>query len=231
MSTKYNYSFRALLAIAVVVNSGFLLSSCVKGKQDPAPYYQFLPSDREWLQFSKGNTWVFENARGARHQFRVDTVVLREHEAAYSHPLGGGPGSVLYYFDQFSMHVASLDSSGRGGTFKFVREPQDGNTSKPVVFRPECVWYNYLGIDSGSGGFIPYVLNLPLNLGNPSFKQLTIRNVSYTHIIEINATTTSTIRGQWPLYTATVIKQILYDQQAGIIRLLSISGEVWERVP
>ena len=203
------------------------------------PYYYFTETDKPWLGLQQNEVWQFENARGYRQVYKVSVSdLIQAEDWAYSPP---GPSfaspKLLSYFDQQTVYLNRTDSLRGGGTFRFFRDAalltnlsSGGKDKNKSRFYAKGEWYTFVGnTDLISDYYSCHGLRFPDGAAlNGPFQQRTIRGRQYNEIVVM----TGTYRGKDCAPTPpSFLQEILYDRQAGIVRMESKAGEVWERVP
>lgn len=231
-----------------IVSIALLVSACKK-EADPVPglryvegvpYYHFTAADQPWLQLQQGTEWRFENSRGYQ---RVYEVYQRwENTQAENRtlvPTGSfiGSAKLLNYYDELLVRVRRTDSLSSGGEFRFHRAAALKATlrvqgSDPTKSRLYVAgeWSEFVGnTDLMSDQYACRGLKFPqaAALEGP-FQQLTIRGRPYTEVVTFTGTFR---RPNCRPASYSFMQELYYDRQAGIVRMVSLSGEVWDRLP
>ncbi|WBO86577.1 hypothetical protein [Hymenobacter yonginensis] len=210
---------------------------CIVNK---VPYYHFTEDDQPWLTMRQGDTWQFENVRGYRRTYQISQVIdYLQAEKKEVQPPGPNFSSpkLLNYFDQKTVRLTRTDSMRGGGEFRFYRgasqltsRSSDGYDKNKSSLYAKGEWSDFVGnTDLISDYYSCRGLKFPREsaLKGP-FEQLTIRGRQYTDVIVF----TGTSRGSTCASTsASFIQELYYDRRAGIVRMVSLGGEVWDRLP
>ncbi|GAB3650780.1 hypothetical protein GCM10027594_26010 [Hymenobacter agri] len=222
------------------------LAACEKAEPDElgltyvngVPYYHFTPNDRLWLQAKEGDQWTFENLRGYRRVYRINRVI---ETLKYEHRKTsmGIPSSstLLFYNDFITVRFSRIDSVGRSGAeLRFARDAamltnlnSGGFDEKRSQFYVEGEDYEFVGnTDLISDYYSCRGLKFPRGAAlNGPFEQLTVHGHTYYEVVAFKGTA----RGaDCPPVPATFMQELYYDRQAGLVRMVSLAGEVWERV-
>ena len=120
---------------------------------------------------------------------------------------------------RFSRDAALLTNLNSGG--------KDPNTS---WFYVKGEWYDFVGSSELVSNYIAcHGLKFPNGpLLEGPFTQLIIRGRAYDEVIAlIGAPQKPGCRALPP----SGMQDLYYDRQAGVVRMVSLSGEVWDRVP
>jgi len=208
---------------------------------DGLPYYHYTDDDRLWLQAKQGDEWRLENGRGQQRVYRIDVIEhIRKGDYSYS---GGIPGSsqLLAYYDYTTVRANRVDTLGTGirGYFdlRFYRDAamltnlSSGGFNKQLSrFYAEGEWYEFVGnTDLISDYYSCRGLKFPIGAAlNGPFQQLTVRGRQYHDVI----TFIGASRGPTCAPVASdYMQELYYSRQAGLVRMVSVAGEVWDRVP
>ncbi|MDO7853362.1 hypothetical protein [Hymenobacter convexus] len=202
------------------------------------PYYHFTSQDQPWLQAKTGDSWTFENGRGVRHTYaiQVGQYPQRAYETFAPYGLLGTKYTVVSYYDETVLSAFSPDTSGTGsgGNFHFYRDatvrPYNEVGTGPSRLYAEGYWGKFVGnTDLHSDYYSCRGVKFPSGTAlNGPFQQLTVRGRTYTDVVAFIGTS----RGPncQPVSSA-YLQEMYYDRQAGLVRLVSLGGEVWDRVP
>jgi len=224
------------------------LASCKKDDPDRdglshvngVPYYHFTDADRTWLQVKQGDEWRFENARGCRRVYRVGGIVENiKAENKEVQPPGPNfsPPKLYNYYDQRSVGINRTDSALTGITLRFARGAAmltnlnsggfDANTSQ---FYAEGEDYEFVGnTDLISDYFNCRGLKFPRGAAlNGPFQALTVRGRPYAEVVTFLGSARGSTCAPVP---SSYMQELYYDRQAGLVRMVSVAGEVWDRVP
>ena len=238
---------KILTAIRLLLASLVLLGSSACKKTDPeaeglsfvngVPYYHFTDDDQRWLKTKSGDEWKMVNASGYQRVYRAGIIqtLQGENESTSS----GIPGhtKLLNYYDQVTLGISRTDSSRGGGSLRFYRDAamltnlnsggSDRNTSR---FYAEGEWYEFVGnTDLISDYYSCRGLKFPNGAAlNGPFQQLTVRGRQYNDVVAFIGTSRGSTCGPMPSF---YMQELYYDRQAGLVRLVSLAGEVWDRVP
>ena len=228
MRTPTGLSNKSLIFSAVLVVC--LASSCSL-LPEPAsytpPYFPFANVDKQWQKFTAGTQWVFENQYHQRRTYQVSRVAHEEKKAeTLAHPFI----KVLYYNDYWLMSWERVDSASQAGYFILRRVPAQKDPSQSVL-ASEAYWDDYIGQHNDTGGVYTKYLNFGPDLSTKSFRVLTVRGVTYQHITSFQASGLAIIRLQTIYHAPQKTTQLDYDQAAGVVRFVTLNGDVWERLP
>lgn len=224
-----------------------LLGSTSCKKDDPekeglsyvngVPYYHFTEADRPWLQAKEGEVWKLVNGRGYQREYRVQ--VIQRIRAPYNSTSSGIPGTIklLSYYDQITIRIGRTDSARTYLDLRFYRDAAmltnlisggvDPNTSR---FYAEGEDHEFVGnTDLVSDYYSCRGLKFPSRaaLYGP-FPVLTVRGRTYPDVVAFIGAPRGPNCAPAPPY---FMQELYYDRQAGLIRMVSIAGEVWDRVP
>lgn len=186
----------------------------------PEPkYYPFTESDKKWQQFAPETQWVFRNQRDEQRTYRVARV---ENEAKKPNWVSGSQVEYLdYYLDYWYMTVQRTDSVSQGGSVVLKRIPVYQHYDRSELSY-QFNWVDFIG----RGGY----LNFGQDLAATKFHSSTVRGITYTHVTRFQASSNEIMAsGNFRLRPKTV--QLDYDQAAGVIRFVTLNGDVWERMP
>ena len=234
-------------APTLIVAFGLLgLASCKKESLNEeglsyvngVPYYRFTDADRLWLQTQQGAEWKLENVRGTQHIYSV--TVRQRLQAENREVQSPGPNfaspKLFNYYDSAVLGVNSSDTAntGVGGQFRFCRDAaypiRNAAGSGPSQFYAAGEWFKFIGnTDEQSDYYACPGLKFPggSQLNGP-FLFLTVRGKQYSEVLLFAATTR---KQNCSVPTGSSIKDLYYDRRAGLVRMVSLSGEVWDRVP
>jgi len=230
---------KKMKTILFVVITCFILVSLQSCKYDEgeeykpqAPYYQFTSQDKLWFDFKLGDSLKFENANG-RQQLYIIIEIIEEIKKGAGQAVFGffGPGNPKYYYDGIKVEFKRLDTLNYN-TIEFRRTlPRNADSSYPPAGKGEFqfggFWENYTGgfVFDGISGNINVVAG-QLALQNTS--QLIVRGKTYRNIMVISpGQLNGSILGDRKPY----INELYYDQKGGVVRMVSKSGEIWDRIP
>ena len=231
-----------LLLLAVMLTLG--ISSCKKEDLDRdglshvngVPYYHFTDADRPWLQAKQGDEWRFENARGYQRVYQV-TQIVQQTRAPRKTPSGLLTAGVLQdYYDRITVQIGRTDSLRQSGELNFYRDaaltnPNSGGTDPATSqLYADGNWYEFVGdIDRNKRpcGYGDLAFLSGGALSSP-FKELTVRGRQYKEVVACIGNTRAL--GCFPL-PRYYLQELYYDRQAGLVRMVSRAGEVWDRVP
>ena len=208
------------------------------------PYYHFTTTDQLWLQARQGDEWKFENTQGYRRAYRLTVTQELRAEHLSRPPVGSiiGSAKLLNYFDTAFLRVSRTDSNRTAindgaGMLRFSRDAalltnlnsggKDPNTS---WFYVKGEWYDFVGnTDLISDYYTCRGLKFPqaAALSGP-FASLTVRGWLYTEVVAFVGTPRGADCAPLP---PSYMQELYYDRQAGLVRMVSLSGEVWDRVP
>ena len=202
------------------------------------PYYRFTDSDQLWLQTQQGANWKFQNSRGIQRTYSV--TLSQRLQAENKQVQSPGPNfaapKLFNYYDSAVLGVSSSDTAntGVGGQFRFYRDAaypiRNAAGSGPSQFYAAGEWFKFIGnTDEQSDYYACPGLKFPggSQLNGP-FLFLTVRGKQYSEVLLFAATTR---KQNCSVPTGSSIKDLYYDRQAGVVRMVSLSGEVWDRVP
>jgi hypothetical protein len=196
------------------------------------PYYQFTAQDKLWFNYKVADSLLFETSTGKQQLYIV--IEIKEEikrGAGYSSFGFFGPGNPQYYYDGITIELKRLDTLSYN-KFEFRRTlPEDADSNYPPAgkgeFRFGGRWLNYNGGEFFNELFGNInVSSTQLDLRNTS--KLIVRGKAYDNIITITPNQPNgLIWGTRKPY----INTLYYDQKAGIVRMISTTNEVWDRVP
>lgn len=217
-----------------------LLSACRKHEQEP-PYYQFTADDQRWLQHRKGDEWRFENGRGQQRVYRVTEIVQElKIDCCYA-PAAAlpvpGKRQADRYSDSWRMYVQRVDSAGSGGSFSFHRPivlPPNQPDEAAVVedaLGGQGYWNEYIGDVVPARGLRCFDLDFRSATSVTSLPHtaLTVRGQQYAYVLTFSAGGSPGSCAS-PSVPLPRMNRIYYDRQYGIVRMESVTGEVWDRV-
>lgn len=242
---------KALSVVRLLLASLVLLGSSACKKTDPeaeglsfvdgVPYYHFTDSDRAWLQSRQGDEWRLVNASGQQRIYQVSVIEdLKRGDYSYS---GGIPGSskLLRYYDHTTARANRIDTltAGVRGYFdlSFYRDAamltnlrSGGSNDNTSRFYASGDFYEFVGnTDLISDYYSCRGLKFPSGAAlNGPFQQLTVRGRQYNDVVAFIGTSRGPTCGPIP---ASYMQELYYDRQAGLVRMVSLAGEVWDRVP
>ena len=205
------------------------------------PYYHFTDNDRLWLQARHDEIWRVENGRGQQRAYRISVSEhLKRGDYSYS---TGIPGSsqLLGYYDHSTVRANRIDtlSAGVRGYFdlRFYRDAamrtnlsSGGYDKYASQFYANGEFYEFVGnTDLVSDYYSCRGLKFPRGASlNGPFQQLTVRGRQYNDVVVF----TGTSRGpNCTPVSSSYMQALYYDRRAGLVRMVSLAGEVWERVP
>lgn len=238
---------KTLSAARLMLASLVLLSSSACKKTDPeaeglsfvdgVPYYHFTDNDRPWLQSRQGDEWRLVNANGYQRVYRAGIIQTLQGENKSTSSGIPGHTKLLNYYDQVTVGISRIDSSRGGGSLRFYRDAAmltnlnsggfDRNTSR---FYAEGEWYEFVGnTDLISDYYSCRGLKFPSGAAlNGSFQQLTVRGRQYNDVVAFIGTSRGPTCTPVP---SSYMQELYYDRRAGLVRMVSLTGEVWDRVP
>ena len=200
-------------------------------------YYRFTANDRLWLQANVGDEWRFQNAQGYQRVYRVGQVITRIKEESRSTSMGIPSFSkLLGYNDLSTVRIGRTDSARGYLELRFYRDAAmrtnlnsggyDENSSR---FYAEGEDHEFVGnTDLISDYFHCRGLKFPSgNALNGPFQQLTVRGRQYPEVVAFVGAARGTT---CPAVPSSYMQELYYDRQAGLVRLVSLTGEVWDRV-
>ncbi|RTQ48930.1 hypothetical protein EJV47_15160 [Hymenobacter gummosus] len=228
-----------------VVLAGLLLTGCRKHAPEP-PYFRFSAEDRRWMQHREGDEWRFSNGQGQQRVYRVSRIyekLKQEYDCCPvfgpTLPLPGSGSGVRYYYDTWAFRFERTDSANVGnGSIQFQR-PVSLNTPLP---EKAPATGGLLGV---SGYLLEYI-GSPDQFGRPGCSDLEWQ--SDTTDVNLRPHAPLVVGGQRYDYVLTFtaggnpsacaatglprprIRRVYYDRQYGIVRMESVTGEVWDRV-
>jgi hypothetical protein len=235
---KAFYSVFRYAGVLLLLNSG-----CVDQSEEyiepVIPYYQFTAEDRTWLNIKKGDSWIFENARGQQQRYVVRSVEENIKTASYKSPFTGSR-LVDYYHDSQEIEISRVDSVGRDHLY-FRRSMPLEATSNPEPpsglgeFLIQGGWTDYIGEANPpyALGIYEGVLNFPRFKSTTSVKlmNLAVRGHIYSSVLLLETSRVPNACSYCVPKKMRTLNQIYYDKQYGIVRMKStITGEVWNRV-
>ncbi|WP_426491608.1 hypothetical protein [Hymenobacter sp. 102] len=204
------------------------------------PYYFFTEADAPWLQLAAGTVWQFENSRGQQRTYelyqRLDNRQMEERTVV---PVGSfiGKSELIKYYDDILVRVRRTDSLGSGGEFHMYRGPallasypSQGTNPRASQLYVEGTWTEFIGsTDPQSDYYRCRGIKFPMGtaLEGP-FQQLTVKGRTYPEVVELVATNRGPDCAPVP---ASYMRVLYYDRLAGIVRMVSDSGQVWDRLP
>lgn len=238
-------AIRLLLALLVLPGG----SACEKADPEAdglayvgkVPYYHFTDDDRRWLQFKAGDEWRFQNAQGQQRIYQV-SVAERLKKGDYSYSSGlPGSSKLLSYYDHTTVRANRIDTitSGVRGyvDLRFYRDAAmltnlsaGGYDNGRSQFYAVGEFYEFVGnTDLISDYYDCRGLKFPRAAAlNGPFVTLTVRGRQYTEVVAFVGTARGTT---CPAVPSVYMQELYYDRQAGLVRMVSRAGEVWERVP
>ena len=240
---KTFHGWRTILSILLVTGSG-----CQKEKADSeglshvgeVPYYHFTDDDRRWLQHPAGTEWHFTNGRGGRRTYQVKQVLQHLRAARRARVVPGilaQPGELLNYYDDYTLRVSRTDTLAGGGELRFERGPVQDNPGDPSQLFVAGEWFAFVGNTNPLATFYHGFyrcggLNfLPGPQLTAAFASVVVQGRSYSEVLVFSGLGAP---AQGPYCQAPApqsIQEVAYDRRAGVVRLTSVGGEVWERLP
>ena len=204
------------------------------------PYYHFTDADQRWLQVKEGDLWKLENARGYQRVYRVTQAgqAIQQENLHFGPPgIPQPPPELVNYYDAASVAFSRTDSSGYGyAELRFYRDAamrtnqSSGGYDKNISqFYAEGTDYEFVGnTDLLSSYFRCRGLKFPSGGAlNGPFQQLVVRGRAYNEVVAFIGTARgATCR---PV-SSSYMQELYYDRQAGLVRMVSLAGEVWDRV-
>ncbi|QNH60824.1 hypothetical protein [Hymenobacter sediminicola] len=231
-----------LLSWATVLSSSCKKEETVDGLRmiDGIPYYHFTDSDKPWLSAQEGEVWRFENQQGVQRGYRVNKVYQQNKadKREYGPPgIPSGTPKLLSYHDRVTVWLSATDSMRGTQEIQFHRDAamlsnsiSGGYDKNRSQFYVEGMWYGFVGnTNLNSDYFNCWGLKFPRgeNLNGP-FMQITVRGRQYNDVIAFIGTD----RGpSCPSAPSSFMQELYYDRRAGMVKMVSKAGEVWERVP
>ncbi|WP_375418576.1 hypothetical protein [uncultured Hymenobacter sp.] len=210
--------------------------SFVKG----IPYYHFTDGDQPWLSARQGDEWKFVNKQGYQRVYQVRQIILdvqAENKEVQPPGLNLSKPELYNYYDQTTVRLTRTDSLRGGGELRFYRGAAlrtnlnsggvDKNTSR---FYAKGDWYEFVGnTDIISDYYSCRGLKFPSGAAlEGSFTQLTVSGRQYSEVV----TFIGTDRGpDCAPVSGSYMQELYYDRRAGMVRMVSKAGEVWDRVP
>lgn len=204
------------------------------------PYYFFTDADSPWLQLTLGTEWRFENSHGNQRTYELyQRLEKRREEARTVVPVGSliGKSELIKYYDDVLVRIRRTDSLGGGGEFHFFRNAallatyrSEGTNPHTSQLYIEGTWSDFIGnTDLQSDYYRCRGMKFPSGVAlEGPFQQLTIRGRTYPEITEF----VTTYRGPDCAPTpASFMRVLYYDRRAGIVRMVSTTGEIWDRIP
>jgi hypothetical protein len=209
------------------VTAGLL--SCTKKEAAEPTYYRFDEQDRAWLTARVGDELSFENQAGTRRHFRVNIVQERPHRLESSTTLLGGVAREFYY-DEWALYLERTDSAQQVGVITFTKA-RTAESKEPTLMA-QGFWYDYIGPETTTDGVQCEVLNFPADLNRAPLAPLAVGGRTYPAVLTMEVPTRRAGLCTYPFVNRTThVYKLQYDRQAGIVRMESITGEVWSRVP
>lgn len=245
--------FRFSLALVVAVGLHGL-AACKKESPEVEgltyvkglPYYRFTDADRLWLRAKQGDERKFENILGYRRVYRVSAVLerVRAEQKEFTGPgLLSNSAVLVNYYDQTTVRMSRIDSilpSGfvlGGGDLRFYRAAallsnlsSGGRNKNASRFYAKGEWSEFVGnTDLISDYYYCRGLKFPNGSAlNGPFTSLTVRGRQYTEVVAFIGTSRGSTCAP---VSQSYMQELYYDRQAGILRMVSVAGEVWDRVP
>ncbi|RAK69395.1 hypothetical protein DLM85_00585 [Hymenobacter edaphi] len=197
------------------------------------------------MQHQVGDEWRFENGRGQQRVYRIERVFEKLKQNYDCCPISGpalpfpGSGSrVLYQYDQWAMAFQRVDTvGGASGTIGFQRPvapeaPLPEKAPANAVLGAAGGWQEYIGSPGQSGRLGCFELEWQADTTDVNLRPstpLVVNGQRYDHVVTFAAA------GQPNDCAATGlprprIRRLYYDRQYGIVRMESVTGEVWDRV-
>ncbi|WP_133273995.1 hypothetical protein [Hymenobacter radiodurans] len=197
------------------------------------PYYQFTAQDKLWFNYKVADSLIFENSTGKQQLYIVIEIKEEIKKGAGYASFGFfGRGNPDHYYDGIKVELKRLDTLSYN-RFEFRRTlPQGANILNGYPpgdkgeFKFGGDWTNYNGgetLREVSGNI--NVSSEQLDLRNTS--KLIVRGKTYNNIITIIPS-----QPNGPIWETRkpYINTLYYDQKAGLVRMISKSGEVWDRI-
>ncbi|GAA4047141.1 hypothetical protein GCM10022409_36550 [Hymenobacter glaciei] len=200
-------------------------------------YYHFTDADRLWLQTRQGDEWRLENTSGYQRVYRANVVSNLKAESRKTSMGIPSFSKLLNYYDLVYLYLNRVDSLNKGGTtLRFYRDAamltnlnSGGYNEHVSQFYAEGENSEFVGnTDLISDYFSCRGMKFPRGAAlNGPFQQLTVRGHTYHEVVAFISTARgSTCRALPP----AALQELYYDRQAGLVRMVSQGGEVWERV-
>lgn len=207
----------------------FIASSCNllnEPKCPDPPYFPFTAIDKQWQNFATDEQWIFENKRKQRQTFRVSKIYHEEKSPWY---VGTFTSRIGYYEDYWGVAWERTDSMARAGYCTLRRIPMQKDRTQSVL-TGEFYWNDYVGQANNTEGLNTGYLDFGADLSAVSFRDLTVKGVKYqrvTHFQTSGLAITRLFAYRAPQKTT----QLDYDAAAGVVRFVTLDGDVWERLP
>jgi len=203
------------------------------------PYYYFTTSDQPWLQPQQGDVWRFANARGQQRAYEVSSYgETRAANKEFSGPgILSNSAVIVNYYDYKVLRLNRTDSSQGGGELRFYRDAalrgtlrSQGYDEGQSRFYAEGEWYTFVGnTDLRTDYYSCRGLKFPSGpAANGPFDTLTVGGRRYTEVISFIGTSRGPDCASLPSWG---LQELYYDRRAGLVRLVSLAGERWDRVP
>ena len=204
---------------------------------DGVPYYHFTDNDRFWLGTNTGDEWKMENAQGYQRVYRASVIIHDIKKARYASPGFINPSKPLAYEDIIYVRLARTDSIVGFSELRFYRGAAKLTGSPAGSFDPDkSEFYAQGEWDDFVGNSDPHVssyycrgLSMPRGAAlNGPFQQLTVRGRAYNEVMAF----IGNIRDpSCRPVSSSFMQALYYDRQVGMVRMVSLAGEVWDRVP
>jgi hypothetical protein len=223
--SKLPLSLATIRLLALV----FLTGSCNlinEPKCPDPPYFPFTTIDKQWQNFTEAGEWVFENQRKQRRTYRVSKVYHGEKSPWY---VGVFTERIGYYEDYWGMTWERTDSVSPAGYCSLRRIPVQKDPTQSVL-AGEVYWTDYIGQANDTEGINVSYLHFGTDLSAISFSTLVVRGIKYqrvTHFQTSELAVSRLIGYRAPQRTT----QLDYDEAIGVVRFVTLNGDVWERLP
>lgn len=204
---------------------------------DGVPYYHFTDADRLWLRTKPNDEWKLENSQGYQRVYRVSVIAHDIQKGEYRAPGFISPSKPERYIDRIYLRLNRTDSTRLFSELRFCRNPAlltgfrfDGYDPNRSEFTVEGEWPEFVG-NTGFNTDFYNCRGLKFPRGatlNGPFQQLTVRGRTYPDVVAFIGTPRGPNCAPVPAY---FMKELYYDRQAGLIRMVSLAGEIWDRVP
>lgn len=218
-----------------------LLPACIRDNEPSGPpYYAFTAADRSWLQHHVGDEWVFANAAGVRQTFRV--MQVEEEKKTRIHFPFGPTSQVGYYYDYWEARLGLLDSIGVASQlgpsmtlrFRTRSDPAASNQipapAKGAILSGGGDYLNFRQ-DCLLGGEDGFYHNFALQTNPAAFRNYATGFRTYTDVQALVAQANVPYSFNCFRVYPPKVQAFYYSRQFGPVQIITITGEVWSRIP
>ncbi|HEX6431067.1 MAG TPA: hypothetical protein VF008_25430 [Niastella sp.] len=181
-----------------------ILFACKKEKEKDLPRLTFTKEDKQWLVYQAGQKFKFKNDLG---DSLVYTVISIE-QSFYRPEYKDTNYTIVAYTESYEAKLTSATDTINIYFYKTLQYSDDPNKLRQTIR-----WLRMKG----------YFVKLAALEYNASFTHKTVNGLTYT-------TVTPAVPQTDLVYPSTQFDKAFYDQGAGLIEIIDLSGASWKRV-